>query len=75
VLEDEKFKLKVNESFYGGMLVEEKVALRVMGKMTIGNLIGEQIVEAALEGGFITAENLIFIDGIPHAQFAKLNQS
>lgn len=73
-LEDDRFKLTVNRSFYGGLLIEEKVALRIMQKVTIGNLMGENIVEVALRGGFITRENLIFIDGVPHAQFAKLNQ-
>ncbi|MBI4894761.1 MAG: DUF424 family protein [Candidatus Aenigmarchaeota archaeon] len=73
-LEDEKFKLTVNRSFYGGLLIGERVALKIMQKVTIGNLMGEHIVEVALRGGFITRENLIFIDGVPHAQFAKLNQ-
>jgi len=73
-LEDEKFKVTVNRSFYGGLLIGEKVALRIMQKVTIGNLMGENIVDVAVRGGFITRENLIFIDGVPHAQFVKLNQ-
>lgn len=73
-LEDDRFRVKVSSGFYGGVLVGERVALKVMEKISIGNLMGKNIVEAAIEAGFITRENLIFIDGIPHAQFARLNQ-
>lgn len=73
-IEDGKLKVKVSRDFYGGALIDERVALRVMEKVTIGNLMGEQIVEAAMEAGFITGENLIFIGGIPHAQFIRLSQ-
>jgi hypothetical protein len=74
ILEDERFKVTVNRSFYGGLLIGEMVALKIMKKVSIGNLMGANIVDVAVRGGFITRENLIFIDGVPHAQFIKLNQ-
>ena len=70
-LEDERFKIKVSRNFYGGMLVSEKVATRMMKRLTIGNLIGKNTVDAAVRSGFITEENIIQIDGVPHAQFVK----
>jgi hypothetical protein len=71
-LEDKKVKIKVSKHFYGGVLVSEKVAVRIMGKVTIGNIIGKEVVDAAVRGGFITEENIILIDGVPHAQFVKI---
>lgn len=71
-LEDDRFSLKVNEHFYGGVIIDEKTAIKIMTKVSIGNVIGTDIVEIAIKNGFITEENLILIDGIPHAQFVKL---
>jgi hypothetical protein len=65
-------KIKISEKFYGGELVDEKMAVELMKKATIGNLIGKEIVELAEKNGFITKENVILINGIPHAQFVKL---
>lgn len=72
VLEDERFKVKVTKHFYGGMLVSEYVAIRLMGKVSIGNIIGNDVVGIAKKSGFITEDNIILIDGVPHAQFINL---
>ncbi len=71
-LEDDRFKIKVSKQFYGGVLVNEKVAVKIMSKITIGNVIGKDVIEIAKKNGFITEENIILIDGVPHAQFVKL---
>jgi hypothetical protein len=34
--------------------------------------MGKNIVELASKNGFIVKENVILIDGVPHAQFVKL---
>jgi hypothetical protein len=34
-----------------------------------GNLIGEETVGVAKEAGLITDENIVDINGVPHAQF------
>jgi hypothetical protein len=67
-----KFKIKISKEFYGEKLIDENVALKLMKKATIGNLIGKNIVELAEKNGFIIKENIIVIDGIPHAQFVKI---
>ena len=65
-------KVEIRERFYKGELVNEEKALDIMKKSTIGNFFGEKIVDVALKNGFITKENIIFIEGIPHAQFVKI---
>lgn len=66
-----KLKINVNEGFYKGELSDEKKALELMKKSSICNLLGRKIVQLALEKKFITKENIMFIDDIPHAQFVK----
>mgnify|MGYP000542395452 CR=1 FL=1 len=68
----DKLKVKISKSFYGGQLINEAEALKLMRRATIGNLIGRRIVELAEKNGFIEKENIILINGIPHAQFVKL---
>ncbi|MBI4009927.1 MAG: DUF424 family protein [Candidatus Aenigmarchaeota archaeon] len=67
-----KIKVKVSKHFYGERLIDEKTAVKLMEKATIGNLFGKEIVSIAKKNGFITKENIILIDGIPHAQFVKI---
>ena len=66
-----ELKVNVNEDFYKGELVDEEKVSDFMKKSTICNLFGKEIVKLALEKKFITRENIMFIDDIPHAQFIK----
>jgi uncharacterized protein len=65
-------KIKISKHFYGEHLVDEKIVLKLMDRATIGNLFGKDVVSLAEKHGFISKENIINIDGIPHAQFVKL---
>jgi len=65
-------KINVSKYFYGGQLIDKEYAIKLMEKSTVGNLIGEEIVGIAMENGFIVKENIISINGIPHAQFVKI---
>lgn len=67
-----KLKVKVSKNFYGDRLADDKTVLRLMKRATICNLIGRKIVEIAKNNGFIAEENIILINGIPHAQFVKI---
>ena len=72
VLNFQNTKVTISKQFYGGRVVDEDFVNRLMQKATIGNLFGEKIIEIAGKNGFIISENIILIDGIPHAQFVKL---
>ena len=65
-------KIKISKNFYGEHLVEESAVLKLMRSATIGNLMGKNVVGLAEKHGFISKENIINIDGTPHAQFVKL---
>lgn len=68
----EKTKVKISKEFYGGKLISEHVAIRLLEQATIANLFGKEIIDIAERNGFIIKENSILIDGIPHAQFVKI---
>lgn len=73
VLEVEKgFKIEISERFYKERIIDEKEAIDAMKKATIGNLFGEKIVKIAIENKIISSESVIYIDGVPHAQFIKV---
>jgi len=65
-------RVKVSKDFYGERLVDEKTVLKLLENATIGNLFGKEIVTLAKKNGFISQENIINIDGVPHAQFVTL---
>jgi hypothetical protein len=71
-MKERKITIEISEKFYGGKLIDEEKAIKLLNKATIGNLMGKNIVELASKNGFIVKENVILIDGVPHAQFVKL---
>lgn len=71
-LRDGKLHLKVIPQFYGETSVSEETFLSSMALCTIANLVGRNVVELAIKNEFIDPENVIYIAGVPHAQFAKL---
>jgi hypothetical protein len=71
-MKKKNLRIEVSKKFYGGKQISEEMAVKLMGKATIGNLMGKEIVELASRNGFIMKENVIFIDGVPHAQFVKI---
>jgi hypothetical protein len=71
-MKEKKITIEVSEKFYKGKLIDENMAMNLLGKATIGNLMGKNIVELASKNGFILKKNVILIDGVPHAQFVKL---
>ncbi len=70
-----KATIKVSKHFYGEHFVnDEKNIIKLLDNATIGNLFGKRIVEFATKHGYISKENIINIDGVPHAQFVKLEE-
>ena len=60
-------KIKIKEPFYGGDLVDISTALRIISESNNVNILGKNIVEAALKKGLIREEAVIDLSGIPYA--------
>ncbi len=64
--------LKISESFYKGEEVTEREVVDSLKHATIANLVGKRSIKCALDNDFIEEANVIFVDGVPHAQMMKI---
>lgn len=64
--------LKLDECFYKGDEVGEEEVKEALLCATIANIAGEKSIACAVECGCIDPDTVIFIEGIPHAQMAKI---
>lgn len=73
-LEGEGVSLSVTASFYGEEIADAETVLRQLGTCTMANLVGEEVVALALEHGFVDPEAVAEVDGVPHAQLARMRE-
>jgi len=66
-----KFKIEVGK-FYEGEVVTEELFVTHLKTATIGNFVGTETVDAAIRAGFVTDGGILWIDGVPHAQFVLM---
>lgn len=66
-----KFKIEVGK-FYEGEVVSEETFLSSLNLATIGNFVGSETVDAAIRGGFVSDGGILWIEGVPHAQFVLM---
>jgi len=67
-LSDGALTFEVSEFFYKGEISTPTEVMNMLSHATSANLVGRRAIEHALEGGFITEDNMLIIDGVPHAQ-------
>ena len=63
-----KFKIEVGR-FYEGDRVTAEGLLDHLKLATIGNFVGRETIEAAKQGGYVSDEAILWIGGVPHAQY------
>jgi len=71
-LREGKIVFHINEKFYNGERVSVDEAVELMRRCTIVNMVGEKIVNKAIEAGLVHPEAVLLIEGIPHAQIVRL---
>ncbi len=67
-----RLKLSLETEFYGNAVMGLSEALLVLEGAEILNLVGPEIVGAAIEKGLVHPAAVISIDGVPHAQVMRL---
>ncbi|NJE07066.1 DUF424 domain-containing protein [Thermococcus sp. M39] len=67
-----ELKLEVKERFYKGELRDIEDLERLLEEATIANLVGERCVNKAIELGYVSEDRVLYIQGVPHAQMAKM---
>jgi hypothetical protein len=68
-----KFKIEVGK-FYAGDAVSGDELLAHLKLATIGNFVGHETIEAAKKGGYASDEGILWIAGIPHAQYVMMTE-
>lgn len=71
-LRDGKIVFCVKEDFYKGARVNIDEAMCMIENSTIVNMIGKNVVNKAIEKGYVHPKAVLNIKGIPHAQIVKL---
>ncbi|MBU4266425.1 MAG: DUF424 family protein [Candidatus Altiarchaeales archaeon] len=71
-LTDGEFCLNVDEGFYEDMLVDVEELAELMAEATIANLTGNEVVEKAVELGFVDKDCVMEISGVKHAQVVNI---
>lgn len=66
-----KFKIEVGK-FYEGDIVSEEMLVSQLRLATIGNFVGTETVDAAKRAGFVSDGGILWIGGVPHAQFVLI---
>lgn len=70
--DEKKIVLYVDPSFYMGELIMLEDALELLREAVNANLVGNNIVEAAIEKGLVHREAVLVIGGVKHAQIIML---
>ena len=66
--EEDKLFLDVSKRFFQGEMFDEEKAIQILNDATNLSLVGERVIALALREGFINEEDVIRIQGVPHAQ-------
>ncbi len=64
--------LDIKKSFYGGREIEIERLKKKFTKSTIANLVGEDVVDAAIEADFGSEDDIIWVEEIPHLQIVRI---
>jgi hypothetical protein len=67
-----KLKLEVKADFYKGTMTTIAQALREIDEADMANLVGNCIVEAAVQKGLVDSSAIIRIGGVPHVQIVRI---
>lgn len=67
-----QLRLTVNPDFYDGFRAGEDEFERHLRSCTVANLVGQRAVDLAIELGYVAKDNVLTIEGVPHAQWALL---
>jgi len=70
--EDGKFQIDVSKNFYDGERIKADFLKIYLKDATIANLVGKETIKFAIDFGFIDADSVIKIKGIPHAQMVRM---
>ncbi len=66
-LMQDEIEINVTERFYKGDEVNEAEIVKILSEAANINLLGKKAVDLALKTGIIDKEDILMIQGVPHA--------
>lgn len=66
-----KIHLYVDPAFFGGELRDLDSLLELLSRASSANLVGKNVVEAAIKAGFVHSDAVLSINGVLIALFAR----
>ncbi len=67
-----ELRMRVNERFYRGTLMDVDDCDPYLREATMANFVGKESVGKGIRLGLIKEENIIRIQGVPHAQMVRV---
>ena len=67
-----KLKLEVKQDFYKGARASVADVLAAIDTADIANLVGETIIEAAVQKRLVDPTAIVHISGVPHVQIVRM---
>lgn len=65
-------RLFVSPDFYDGINGDAGTLQDYLSTCTVANLVGRNTVDLAIKLGYVAPENVLTIQGVPHAQMALM---
>jgi hypothetical protein len=65
--------VKVSTQFYGERRVSREELIWALQRATIANLLGDRVLKLAAEGGFVSADGVGTLGGVPHAEIISMS--
>ncbi len=70
--EEKDLQLNITERFYKGESMAEEKIITILENAENVNIVGEESIKLGIKAGIIIKENILTIEGIPHAQYATI---
>lgn len=64
--------IHISEQFYGEEQADQGELSDLLERCTVANLMGERCVALAAQLGLVQASKILEIEGVPHAQLARM---
>ncbi|MFB6283287.1 MAG: DUF424 domain-containing protein [Halobacteria archaeon] len=70
--EEDGVRIDVDREFYDGREAEREEVSSKLNGASIANLVGEEAVNLGIEIGTVDPENVLDVEGVPHAQMVRI---
>ena len=67
IFEEGNLRIEISNNFFGGNLMDLEEAIEVLKQASYFNIVGEMIIESAINSNILPKEGVRLINGVPMA--------